>query len=167
DPDVLYLSTAGGGVWKTYNARSSVIQWEPLTDALGTTAVGTLAMDPSNPEMLFLSIDGGATWGQVPLSSTTPGYFYMWSLAYAGGDTWLATGQAGDPTVPPVPNNAGTLGLWRSTDDGATWTYIAGVLPISDPLVPAAGRATLASAQSTLSDPATARVYLLAARKDG
>src|SRR5207245_600599 len=48
-----------------------------LTDAIGTTAVGTLAMDPSNPDILFLgfgdpfdvkqpgitrSTDGGGTW---------------------------------------------------------------------------------------------------------
>jgi photosystem II stability/assembly factor-like uncharacterized protein len=99
--------------------------------------------------------------------SNAPGYFYMWSLAYAGNDTWLATGQAGDPTTPPVATNTGVLGLWRSTDNGATWAYATGALPGGDATAQAAGRATLANAQSTLIDPATARVYLLAARNEG
>ena len=233
DADVLYLSTAGGGVWKTYNARSATIQWEPLTDAIGTTAVGTLAMDPSNPEILFLglgdpfdvqqpgitrsadgggtwatpsilkatypgaqltagsvtdikvdprnslvvlattdaglfrSIDGGANWTHVPLASSAPGYFYMWSLAYAGNDTWLATGQAGDATVPPAALNTGALALFRSTDNGATWAFATAALPGGDATAQTAGRATLAAAQSTLADPATARIYLLAAIKSG
>src|SRR5438552_2678644 len=47
DPDVLFIATAGGGVWKTYIATAPTVLWEPLTDALGSTAVGTLAMDPS------------------------------------------------------------------------------------------------------------------------
>src|SRR5205085_1636329 len=50
-PKVIYFSTAGGGVWKSYDAGQG---WEPITDALGTTAIGTLAMDPMDPDILFL-----------------------------------------------------------------------------------------------------------------
>ena len=237
DPDVLYLSTAGGGVWKTYNARSATLQWEPITDALGTTAVGTLAMDPANPDILFLglgdpfdvhqpglarstdgggtwtaplrldatyvvgsqayiltagsvtdikvdprnslvvlattdvglfrSTDGGLRWKHVPLASNASSFYFMWSLAYAGNDSWLATGQAAEITVPPTANGGGTLGLWRSTDDGATWTYSTGALPAGEATAQLAGRATLATATSTLADPASARIYLLTAKSDG
>src|SRR5205823_12862239 len=45
-PNVIYFSTAGGGVWKSYDSGQG---WEPITDALGTTAIGTLAMDPTDP----------------------------------------------------------------------------------------------------------------------
>ena len=234
DPDVLYVSTAGGGVWKTYTARSATVTWEPITDALGTMAVGTLAMDPANPDILFLglgdpfdvqqpgmtgstdgggtwstpvqlkasytvggqtypltagsvtdikvdprnsavvlattdvglfrSIDGGASWQHVVVS---PAFDYMWSLAYAGDDAWLATGQASDITAPPFPNSGGALGLWRSTDDGLTWTSAVAALPGGDPTAQLAGRATLATAQSTLVEPASTRVYLLTAKSDG
>src|SRR5260370_40292079 len=51
DPGVLYLSTSGGGVWKTWDAGA---HWEPITDQLGATAVGALAMDPLNPDILYL-----------------------------------------------------------------------------------------------------------------
>ena len=201
DPDVLYLATAGGGVWKTSTATAPVVLWEPLTDAIGTTAVGTLAMDPSNPDILFLgfgdpfdvrqpgitrstdaggtwsapavlaatytlgaitrtltagavtdikvdprnsavvlattdvglfrSTDGGAGWAHVPLIVSGASLdYYMWSLAYAGNDTWLATGQAmANITAPPLPDGGGALALFRSTDDGATWTPASGALP--------------------------------------
>ena len=237
DPDVLYLATSGGGVWKTYNARAPKVRWDPLTDALGTTSVGTLAMDPSNPDILFLgfgdpfdvrqpgitrssdgggtwsapirlkatyplgtetremtatsvtdinvdprnslvvlaatdaglfrSSDGGATWKHLPLASDAPRYFYMWSLAYAGNDTWLAAGQTADIAAPPDPAAGGTLALWRSTDDGATWTYAIAAIPGGESTAQHAGRATLATAPSTLDDPVSTRIYLLAARSDG
>ena len=237
DPDVLYLSTSGGGVWKTYSARSPTVQWEPITDALGTTTVGTLAMDPSNPDILFLgfgdpfdvhqpgitrstdgggtwsaplsllatyvfagrptyrltagavtdikvdplnslvvlattdvglfrSTDGGTSWTHIPLSSGTASFFYMWSLAYAGNDTWLVTGQAADITT-PTPASGGGLGLWKSTDDGATWRYATNALPFGELTASTAGRGTLATAQSTLLEPASARIYLLAATSRG
>jgi hypothetical protein len=233
DPDVLYLSTSGGGVWKTYNARSDRIRWEPITDGLGTTSVGTLAMDPSNPDILFLgfgdpfdvqtpgitrstdgggtwrdpqaliahfpstdltagtvtdvkvdprnslvvlattdvglfrSTDGGGAWSHVPLGSSQSNFYFMWSLAYAGNDVWLAAGQAQDLANPPSAGGGRSLGLWRSTDDGATWTWATTGLPQGDPTAELAGRATLASAPSTLEDPATARVYLLMANAEG
>jgi hypothetical protein len=239
DPDVLYVSTAGGGVWKTYTATANTVLWEPLTDAIGTTAVGTLAMDPSNPDILFLgfgdpfdvqqpgitrsldgggtwsppatlsatytagattrtltagavtdikvdprnsqvalattdaglfrTVNGGATWAQVPLLvSGTSSYFYMWSLAWLGNDTWLAVGNGvGDITAPSTPIGNGTLALFRSTDDGLTWTIANAALPGGEATAQSAGRATLATAQSTLLDPASARVYLLAADADG
>jgi hypothetical protein len=239
DPDVLYLATAGGGVWKTYTATAKVVFWEPLTDAIGTTAVGSLAMDPSNPDILFLgfgdpfdvqqpgitrSTDGGGTWSTpailaatytlgsatrtliagavtdikvdprnsaVVLAATDAGLFrstdggagwthvplvvagvsrehYMWSLAYAGNDTWLATGQAvADITAPVRPNGDGSLVLFRSTDDGATWAVANDALPGGEGSAQQAGRATLATAESTLQEPATARIYLLAATVGG
>src|SRR5437016_7369866 len=233
DPDVLFIATAGGGVWKTYTATAPTVLWEPLTDALGSTAVGTLAMDPSNPDILFLgfgdpfdvqqpgitrstdgggtwaapqplpatyvfgpmtyhltagtvtdikvdprnsavvlattdvglfrSTDGGATWTHVPLASSSLRFYYLWSLAFAGNDTWFVTGQGADITQPSTPNNGGSLGIWRSTDDGATWTYAVSALPGGDATARGMGRGTLAVAESTLIEPASARVYLLAA----
>ncbi len=228
DPGILYLATAGGGVWKTWDAGA---HWEPITDALGTTAMGTLAMDPQNPDVLYLgfgdpfdvqrpglvkSTDGGATWSlpvqlaaagriagsvtdlkvdpqssNVVLATTDIGlfrsadagnswqaipladsagdtFFFMWSLAWVGPSNWLLTGQQANPAKPAGPvQNVAQLVLWRSTDDGATWSVANAALPGGDALAATAGRGTLATAASTLVQPATARVFLLAASLKG
>ena len=231
--DILYLSTAGGGVWKSFDAGAG---WEPITDALGSTAIGALAMDPSNPDILYIgfgdpfdvrqpgltrstdagatwsdavalvatvggaqvtastvtdikvdprnsavvlattdvglfrSTDGGATWQPAALATPTPTetFFFVWSLAWTGNDTWLATGEVADPTQPTsASKNAGRFTLWRSTDDGATWTWNGGALPGGDAQTLLIGRATLAVAPSTVGEPATSRVFLLAGSLQG
>lgn len=77
EPGVLFLATSGGGVWKTYDGGAS---WEPLTDLIGSTSIGALAMDPQMPDILYLGFgdpfdapqpgltrtrDGGATWDPI------------------------------------------------------------------------------------------------------
>jgi photosystem II stability/assembly factor-like uncharacterized protein len=239
DANILFVATAGGGVWKTYGATSRTVLWEPLTDAIGTTAVGALAMDPSNPDILFLgfgdpfdvqqpgitrstdgggtwsppailtatytaenvtraltagavtdiridprnsamvlattdaglfrSKDGGAVWEHVPLIvAGVSRFYYMWSLAWVGNDTWLATGQEmASITAPTTPAGGGSLALFRSTDDGVNWSLANSALPGGAATAELAGRATLASAQSTTIEPANARIYLLAGAVHG
>src|SRR5437016_10241382 len=135
DPDVLFIATAGGGVWKTYTATAPTVLWEPLTDALGSTAVGTLAVDPSNPDILFLgfgdpfdvrqpgivrSTDGGGTW-------SAPAVLHASYAVGNGTQEWTA-GSVTDIKVDPR-NSAVVLattdaGLFRSTDAGVTWNHV-------------------------------------------
>jgi hypothetical protein len=223
EPGILYLATAGGGVWKTWDFGRS---WEPITDQkLGSTAIGALALDPEAPDILYLglgdpfdtkqpglfrSLDGGLSWDgpmlavattagtpataesvrdiavdplasahvfvatdvglfvwdgsttprQVPLplpSATTSAS--MWAVVWAGPGTWLASGQRFD-RVRGTPGQ-GTLGLWRSIDDGQTWTDVLGGLPAGE--APEIFRATLAVAPSTTVSGETSRAFLLAA----
>src|SRR5258706_5377740 len=75
DGTTIYLTTAGGGVWK----RSGGL-WMPITESLGTLSCGSLAMDPANHNTLYLGLgdpfdgtgiglvksgDGGATWSST------------------------------------------------------------------------------------------------------
>ncbi len=86
----LYLGGAQGGVWKSID---NGLNWSPIFDDQRSLAIGTVAIDPTNPQViyvgtgeghlsgdsyygagLFKSIDGGATWVQItgPISTTPP-----------------------------------------------------------------------------------------------
>ena len=127
--DILYMATAGGGVWKSYDAG---LGWEPITDALGTTAVGALAMDPSNPDVLYLgfgdpfdvhqpglvrSTDGGATWS-APVA-----------LDSSAGASGVVTDIKVDPANSALVLAATDVGLFRSTDAGASFQPVALATP--------------------------------------
>ncbi len=95
DPNIVYVVTSGGGVWKTFDALTDLSyttgpHWTPVTDSLGTLSMGSMALDPSNPDTLVLGLgdafdvqipglvhssDGGATWSDsIALKGTYPGY---------------------------------------------------------------------------------------------
>src|SRR5207249_935891 len=47
---VVYIATNDGGVWKTTTGGTS---WAPLTDPLPSNSVAALALDPSNPSIVY------------------------------------------------------------------------------------------------------------------
>ena len=138
DNDVVYAGGAQGGVWKTTDGGTT---WIPLTDDQPSLATGSIAIDPSNPDTIYVgtgeenfsgdsyygagilkSTDGGATWTNIvgPFLRQRIGEL---AVHPADGKTILATTSAGFGTP------AGTAtGLYRSTDAGLTWTRaLAGV----------------------------------------
>lgn len=121
--NIIYLATAGGGVWKTTNGGTS---WTPLTDTLGSLSVGALAMDPANSSVLYLglgdafdgtglgilkSTDGGATWGAVQTLGSSRSVREV--LVHPANSSIIL-----------VSTNAG---LYRSTDGGATYAAVASI----------------------------------------
>ncbi|MBI3130146.1 MAG: hypothetical protein HYZ13_02195 [Acidobacteria bacterium] len=121
--NVIYLATAGGGVWKTTNGGTA---WSPITESLGTLSVGALAMDPTNSSLLYLglgdpfdgtglgivkSTDGGATWGAVQTL----------------GSSRSVRSVLVDPANTSVILVATDAGLYRSTDGGATYSAVASI----------------------------------------
>jgi photosystem II stability/assembly factor-like uncharacterized protein len=78
NPELYYVGGADGGVWKSGDGGAS---WRPLTDHLPTTAIGAIAVDPTNDQVvyagsgeanfanhsryglgLYKTIDGGENW---------------------------------------------------------------------------------------------------------
>ena len=132
NPDILYLATAGGGVWKTWDGGAG---WEPLGDKLGALSVGALAMDPASPEILYLGLgdpfgtaqaglvrsrDGGATWSDPVLLTAVYDY---------GGTTYrLPVDRISDIKVDPLHSAnlfvATNRGFFRSTDGGQSFLQI-------------------------------------------
>ncbi|MEO7734970.1 MAG: hypothetical protein ABIY55_28710, partial [Kofleriaceae bacterium] len=130
DPDIVYLATSGGGVWKSFDAWSAAgAHWLPLSDAQPSLAAGALVIDPEHPDTLYLGNgdffhtagntvsktgDGGATWSApVALEGTYPSGF-------ASRVTGLRSiGVHGDHVL------AGTdAGLYVSSDAGAHFTLV-------------------------------------------
>ena len=141
DANVVYVSVSGGGVWKTFDFLApGGPRWMPLTDTQPNLAVGSLVMDPANPDTLYLATgdafdvsgntvqkttDGGATWsapvalaGQYAAPNGFPAQVRdIRSLAVSGETLFAGT----------------NVGLFRSTDGGASFTLVdlpnaAGVL---------------------------------------
>ncbi len=129
NPDILWIGTPGGGVWKTYNSGKS---WSPLTDFLPTLAISNIAVDPSNPDIVYICTGDYDTGGMS--SSLSYGVY----KSTDGGDNWQLTSLRDEENFkrsmlrkliihPDSTNNlitAGTLGIWKSNDAGNTWTFI-------------------------------------------
>ena len=74
DPNIVYVGSSNGGVWKSTDGGAT---WTPKTETLGSLAVGDLAMDPSDPNTLYLGLGDPFDGTGIGLYKTTN-----------GGDTW-------------------------------------------------------------------------------
>jgi photosystem II stability/assembly factor-like uncharacterized protein len=137
NPKQLFVGVASGHIWKTDNAG---ITWRPVFDNYGAYAIGCLALDPTNTNVVwagtgennhqralgygdgvYKSVDGGKSWtnmglkesrqiGMILINPKNPDTVYV----AAEGSVW---GPGGD------------RGLYKTTDGGKTW---AKVLAISE-----------------------------------
>lgn len=150
DANRVFVAGADGGVWRTEDGGAS---WRALTDEMPTTAIGALALDPSDPDAVFAgtgeanfanhsrhglgiyrSLDGGESWEHF--GETTLGGRCVSALAVDPSDgdvVYVALTRAGGfPELAAAkghPGAGGDLGVFRSGDRGVTWTHLGGGLP--------------------------------------
>ncbi|MFM8488255.1 MAG: WD40/YVTN/BNR-like repeat-containing protein, partial [Bacteroidota bacterium] len=55
-PEVIYAGAASGGVWRS---RSAGTAWEPIFDKAPTQSVGSLAINPKNPDEIWVGTGEG------------------------------------------------------------------------------------------------------------
>ncbi len=120
NPNIIYVAFAGGGLWKSTDGGAL---WQAKTETLGSLSVGTVEMDPNNPDTLYLGLGD-------PFDGTGLGIVKMTD----GGDTWkdpvfLGTSSSiRDIYVAPANSNivlvATDAGLYRSTDAGKTYAPV-------------------------------------------
>ncbi|NNM33728.1 MAG: hypothetical protein HKO53_11715, partial [Gemmatimonadetes bacterium] len=132
DPDVVYMATASGGLWKTMNRG---VTWHSIFESGGTLSIGALAMAPSDHNVLYLgtgennprnstsigdgiyrSTDAGRTWTHLGLSDTER--FARIRVHPSDPDVlWAAAlGHAWGPNE--------ERGVFRSTDGGEAWDRV-------------------------------------------
>ncbi len=51
DPMITYIGAASGGLWKTIDAG---ITWKPIFDDQDVSSVGSLAITPTNPDIVWV-----------------------------------------------------------------------------------------------------------------
>lgn len=140
EPNIAYLGSDGGGVWKTTNCCTAATTWTSVTDdrLLSTIAIGDLTIDPNNHAVVYAgtgdlrfgsfsfgsagvlkSSDHGATW-EVLGADVFNGVYTQPSGVFP---QYQAIGK-----VRVDPNNSNNLavgtktGLFFSYDAGANWT---------------------------------------------
>lgn len=127
--NTIYFLNAGGGLWKTSNFLAATPTWTPLTDAVGSSAGGSVAFGKA-PGTLYLGIGD-------PFDANVGGFMIQTAN---GGQTWTPHIQLGQATaiMDVKVDTSGTQdiilaatndGLWRSGDGGTN--YVRVTLPSS------------------------------------
>ena len=132
NPNIVFLGTASGGVWKTENAGAS---WTPVFDEQPILNIGSVAITQSNPSVVWAGTGEGN-----PRNSISLGEGIYKSLD--GGKTWKCMGLQKTRNIHRIlidPNNpdvvyAGVMGnpfiehaergVYKTTDGGDTWKLI-------------------------------------------
>lgn len=115
----IYAAFNNGGIWKSTDGGSS---WTPKTDLMVSLSMGAVALDPTNPSIVY------AGTGNRFNNGFSNGIGIYKSID--GGDSWSTVGAsvlAGKniQRIVVLPGNivlaASDGGLYRSADGGANW----------------------------------------------
>lgn len=128
----IYVATASGGVWKSNNEG---VTWEPILQDEVTTDIGDIAIDPGNPDKLWV----GTGEANIFRSSMAGAGVY---LTLDGGKSWSHKGLANTHTIARIvvdPSNTDIVyaaasghewtdnkerGVYKTTDGGSTWERV-------------------------------------------
>jgi hypothetical protein len=147
----LWAVAAGGGVWRTNDALATTPTWKYLSASFGINSGSSIQLDPNDPNTvwvgtgeanasadseagvgLYKSTDGGDTWtgpigkaqfnaraiGSIAIDPTNSNTIYVATTRAIRGLSSVAGGAVSlAPGAPP-------FGLYKSTDGGASWTFL-------------------------------------------
>jgi photosystem II stability/assembly factor-like uncharacterized protein len=134
-PTTLFAAGVSGGIWKSDDNGTT---WRPTGDGLTNIAVNALLIDPTRPDVMYagtgegyfreevrgtglplrgsgiyVTTDGARSWRQLP-ATNSPDFHWVNDLEFGRNDSrriYAATRS----------------GVWRSTDNGATWARLLAV----------------------------------------
>ncbi|MFA5815117.1 MAG: T9SS type A sorting domain-containing protein [Bacteroidales bacterium] len=136
DPLIYWIGVAQGGVWKTTDGGNTYM---PLTDDLPILRISDIAVNPKNPDNIFISVCDYAYIGVALNTDSRKRHTHYGLGVYRtddGGITWRPTGLTFNqadldaslirrvlfhPTQPGTLIAAGVSGIFKSTDNGDNW----------------------------------------------
>ncbi|MFA6128983.1 MAG: T9SS type A sorting domain-containing protein [Bacteroidales bacterium] len=139
NPLIYWIGVAQGGVWKTTDGGNTYM---PLTDDLPILRISDIAVNPKNPDNIFISVCDYAYIGVALNTDSRKRHTHYGLGVYRtddGGITWQPTGLTFNEAELDAtlirrvlfhPTQAGTLiaagvsGIFKSADDGATWRKV-------------------------------------------
>jgi len=140
DPNTVYIGGVNGGIWKTTNATALRPSWQQQTDTELSLSIGALAFDPTDSQYrtlvagigltssfgrfggprtgLLRTTNGGNNW--TPISGGGVLFGKNISGVAARGNTLVASVDVADSFT------FGNIGIFRSTDGGASFVRVSG-----------------------------------------
>ena len=132
DRSTWYVAVGSGGVWKTTNAGTT---WTPVFDGESSYSIGCVAIDPQNPEVVWVgsgenvsgrhvgygdgvykSLDGGKTWKNVGLEASE----HIGKILIDPRDSDVIYVAAEGPLWAA----GGDRGVYKTEDGGETWDHV-------------------------------------------
>jgi len=131
DPLTYWAATAAGGVWKSTNGGDA---WQPVFDDQPVSSIGSIAVAPSDPNVVYVGSGEGNIRGNVGEGN---GIYRSRDAGKTWTHVWESEGQIGalivHPSEPDVafaavlgsPFGPGeNRGVFRTLDGGDTWTKV-------------------------------------------
>jgi len=135
DHSIWYVAAASGGVWKTVNCGTT---WNPVFEGEGSFSIGTVAVDPVNPAVVWVgtgennsqrsvsygdgvyrSEDGGKSWKNMGLKKSE----HIARILIDPRNTNVVYVAAQGPLWGP----GGDRGLYKTTDGGKDWKAVLSI----------------------------------------
>jgi hypothetical protein len=149
----LYVAAAGGGIWRTDDALGDKPPWKELNKGLDSLSIGALLIDPTDSKSntlyvgtgepngaseneagvgLYKSTNAGKDWDLVPgsvavakdrgigavaVDKSNPQHLFIGTAVARHGFSATSGGRFTPPNAPKV-------GLYESTDGGATFNLV-------------------------------------------
>lgn len=160
---LLLAGAAGGGIWRTENILAEQPNWTPSSNGIDSNATGSILFDPTDASGktvyvgtgepngssdseagvgLYKSTNGGKNWtlvtgslavskdrsiAAIAVDPTNAAHIYIGTAVARHGSSSVNGGRFTPPDAP-------TVGLYESTDGGATFKLVFS--KPSDPVIP-------------------------------
>lgn len=150
DSNKIWIGAVNGGIWRTDNALAPSPKWTPLSDDQPSLSIGALEVDPTDQNLatlvagtgcftnywrcgrsaigLLRTVDGGSNWAVLNGAGMLKG-MDVTGVAPRGNTLVISVSRASSPTK---------VGIWRSTNTGASWSQVSSAVGSNLPAGPAA-----------------------------